>query len=100
VTHDSSVPSTLGYDAHPNRVPVVAGPPRDLAIANRDAVPFVELDWCLTAGLKYRHLVLRSGRQICTSCLGREGIVGNQAVQFCAPCLGDLTSMALKGMSQ
>lgn len=98
VRHDVAVPSTLGYDAHPDRTPTVTGPPRDLTVADRDAVPFVELPWADTRALRYRHTVLRAGRTLCSLCLGREGVVGTPAVQLCTACLLDLNSAAVRAL--
>lgn len=90
LTHDLTVPSTLGYDNHPNRIPVIhGGPERDLVIWNRDEVPFVELPWGHTDALAYRRHVLRSGKHLCCMCLAREGEVGAHATGtvLCRSCL-------------
>lgn len=98
VTHDTSVPSTCNHGGHPDRVPTVSGPPRDLAVTDKDAVPFVELPWADTRALRYRHTVLRAGRTLCTLCLGREGVVGTPAVQLCTVCLLELNSTAVRAL--
>lgn len=99
LTHDTKVPSTLGYDDHPFRTPCVLGEERDVTDTT---APFVELDWCDTRGLKYRRLVLQAGHSLCFLCVGREGEVGNQGagLMLCRPCLAELASAALtKGRS-
>jgi len=95
VTHDPGVPSTLGYDAHPHRVPVTDGPERDVTDTT---APFVEIDWCVTPGLRYRREVIRSGQHLCTFCVGRVGTVGSveQGIMLCNACLAELTSAALR----
>lgn len=93
LTHDTSVPSTLGYDAHPHRVPVLLGPERPLEVPDRDVVPFVELPWGLTAALNYRHQVLRAGRSLCSLCVGREAEIGNRDVALCMVCLDQLNKV-------
>jgi hypothetical protein len=100
VWHDTGVPSTLGYDHHPHRVPVVVGPERDVTVKDPGSVPFVELDWCRTEGLDYRRNVLKAGRSLCFLCTGREGVVGDvkQGITLCTICLGNLTSTALRAI--
>lgn len=100
VTHDTSVPSTLGYDDHPHRQPMLVGPERDPHVASKDAVPFVELPWADTRALRYRREVLRAGRSLCILCLGREAVVGavKEGVMICAVCLTDLNNAAIAGM--
>lgn len=100
IAHDVTIPSTIGHDAHPNRgsaVPHLPTSNADLTIANKDHVPFVEIDWCLTAGLNYRRHVLRAGRHLCTLCVGREGVIGDQkqGVVLCPECLSTLTTAAI-----
>lgn len=97
VTHDTGVPSTLGYDNHPHRTPTVLGPERDPTVTDRDAVPFIELDWCLVKGLNYRRLVIQAGRHLCTFCVSREGVVGNAQVKACLPCLAELGNTVERG---
>jgi hypothetical protein len=94
LTHDVAVPSTLGYDQHPHRVPVLGPelPERDVTDLT---APFVELDWGTTASLAYRREVLRSGGQLCTFCLVRQGNVGNASTMVCTRCLAQLTATAL-----
>ncbi len=92
VSHDVSIPSTLGYDGHPHRVPVVLGPELDPRVSDRDAVPFVELDWCRTQKLQYRREVIQAGRQLCTMCVEREGVVGHRQAMICLPCLAELNN--------
>lgn len=99
VTHDTSVPSTLGYDAHPYRVPVVGPdePERDVTVTDRDAVPFVQLDWAHTSALAYRREVVRGGGTFCVFCGAVEGVCGNAAAKSCIPCIAKLNAAALAG---
>jgi hypothetical protein len=92
VSHDVSVPSTLGYDNHPHRDSVALGPARDFTVADKDAVPFVELSWADTRALRLRREILRAGSHICAFCVTREGVVGNGAVMVCLSCLSGLTN--------
>lgn len=89
VTHDTAVPSTLGYDEHPFRTPVLGPelPERDVTDTR---APFVELDWGLATDLAYRRKVIRAGRQLCAFCVHREGVVGNKLTMACLPCLAEL----------
>lgn len=95
LTHDTTVRSTLGYDHHPHRVPVLGPelPERDVTDLT---APFVELEWCRTEALKYRRLVLQAGRKLCFLCVGREGVVGTGDVVLCRECLAEMTSAALR----
>jgi len=93
VDHDPAVPSTLGYDDHPNRTAIAFGPatrrpPKD--------PPFVELQWDPTRALLYKRNAIRSGRKLCTFCHGREGKVGNKTDMLCVECLSGLTVTALR----
>ncbi len=98
VTHDVSVPSTLGYDNHPNRVPVVLGPP-EYDWSYDEEPPFIELAWNTTAHLDNMRRVLRSGRHLCTVCIAREGVVGmhRDGPVLCHPCLSQFYGAALRG---
>jgi hypothetical protein len=96
LTHDTTVPSTLGYDDHPHRNPVLIGEERDPTITDKNTVPFVELEWGDTRALNYRRHVLRAGRMLCSICLGRESIIGGAAVSLCDVCLADLAGAAIK----
>lgn len=91
VTHDTTVPSTLGYDGHPNRVPTVLdGPVPDPTVTDRWAVPFVELSWAPTAMLERTRRVLRAGGEICAWCLGSSGEtrgIGKAGTLVCISCL-------------
>lgn len=100
VTHDTSVLSTLGYDNHPNRIPVALdGPEPDWCVTERWRVPFVELSWLTTPGLEYQRRVLRAGRHLCATCAWREGVVGrlSAGVMLCLPCLSELQDVAERG---
>ena len=93
VDHDPGIPSTLGYDDHPNRTAIAFGqaerpPPKD--------PPFVELRWAPTQTLRYQREVIREDRKLCTFCLGREGKVGNKTDMLCIECLTGLTVTALR----
>jgi hypothetical protein len=93
LTHDTKVPSTLGYDNHPWRTPCVLGDERDVTDLS---APFVELDWCTTKGLNYRRMVLQAGRQLCLVCVGREGVVGDGKVMVCRECVTELAAVMMR----
>lgn len=100
VTHDTSVPSTLGYDDHPNRTPVVLPEPGapwpDPTVRDRWAVPFVELSWLPSGGLERARQVVRAGRHLCTMCVAREGVVGRRKdpAMVCLRCLAEMAQVA------
>jgi hypothetical protein len=93
VDHDPSIPSTLGYDDHPNRTACRFGKgPREVPVDP----PFVELSWNSSAYLHHQRTVFRAGHKLCTICTRREGKVGNKVDMVCIECLASLTTLALR----
>jgi hypothetical protein len=100
LTHDTAVPSTLGYDNHPNRVPIAfGGPYPDPTIRDRLQVPFAELSWLPTAKLDHVRRALRDGFHICPLCTARKGVVGleREGIMLCQPCINEVYGVALRG---
>jgi hypothetical protein len=93
LTHDTAVPSTLGYDNHPHRTPTVLdGPLPDPTVRPEDRwrVPFVELDWMHSAKLDTVRHLLRAGHHLCQFCLVRPGELAREwapDVKLCHQCL-------------
>lgn len=98
--HDGTVPSTLGYDAHPNRGPGVmlaAGnvAPLDWPEPGED-VPYVDNPWATHAWLVQVRHSLATG-VVCSVCLVRPGEVGSANASACRPCLAALCRTAIQG---
>ena len=106
VTHDTKVPSSLGYDNHPNRTPTVpwedfpdAAPtdPDYWRCSNGDLPPLVENLWAPTGLLDYARRVWRAGRNLCTICMSREAEVGTKDVGLCCQCIATLYATSIRG---
>lgn len=104
VNHDVIVKSTLGYDHHPNRKPSV--PWENFPDANLTSVdywkptgevPMIENPWMPPERMDYVRKVLKAGRQICATCLAREGVVGSQAAMICNTCLSQAWAAVTRG---
>ncbi len=110
VKHDVSVPSTLGYDDHPNRVATVLwdalkGFPKAEKIMQNmitedfwtpvGEVPFVENPWAQTAMLD----AIKKGAHLCSFCTVNVAVAGSPKTdtRICKACLAECVSMALTG---
>jgi hypothetical protein len=96
LTHDATVPSTLGYDQHPNRTPTVPwGDFPDAKLTSVDYwrpdpdTPLVPNPWMPVEKLDYMRRVLKSGSPICAMCLTLEGVVSTRrdGPTVCLRCL-------------
>jgi hypothetical protein len=94
--HDVTVPSSLGYDAHPFRVPSVQRKEGvDLTApwpVPGDAVPVVENPWALPAALAKFRSSVRSPDGVCSVCMAGNAVIrfpGN--VGLCQPCAKQVT---------
>lgn len=97
VTHDISVPSSLGYDLHPNRVPTV--PWRDFPFARLEDPaywrtssdpPLIENPWCSVEKMTHVRRVLKVGGQLCAICLCEEAVFGQKdGHAVCPACVFD-----------
>lgn len=94
VTHDASIPSTLGYDAHPERSPAVPwpGPVEEAWWTPRGDPPYVDCAWNSTARLAQIHRLLKWSH-VCAVCSSREGIVGRGDRRLCRYCLEKMGEM-------
>lgn len=101
IGHDTTVPSTLGYDAHPERetcVPWVEDEPlTDVArwrVARPDDVPWVDCPWNPPQRLAALQQLLRWSA-VCVVCHAREGIVGMRGRRglVCRTCVATCAKM-------
>lgn len=106
VVHDSSIPSSLGYDNHPGRVTPV--PWRDPLFEGIDLragweapaeVPYLETHWTSTRTLLAEEVCVNLGvdPQTCWWCLQRPAFMGSDksGARLCAKCLHDATGTCL-----
>ena len=97
-THDGVLPSTLGYDAHPNRGPAVA-------IDADEAAP---LDWPSSLGAAFTvnpwasagwmttiRDSLRSEGGVCAACMVRPAAIGSAHAALCRPCVMSFVGTAM-----
>jgi len=106
VTHDVGIPSSLGYDDHPNRVPTVPWEnfpdarltdPNYWRCPDGTPPPLVQNPWAPTSLLAYMRRVFRAGRQICAVCTVKEAEVGSKDIGFCCGCVGELYAASVRG---
>ena len=105
--HDVTVPSSLGYDAHPHRSPAVDWVSWDL---ERSGAPYeglqdwpapvapihyVENPWASAATLMQLRTLCADGVPICTACLGAPALYRGPGVQLCRGCGGKVALAAL-----
>lgn len=93
--HDVSVPSTLGFDGHPNRVPTV--PWRDFPLARLEdpgywrattEPPHVENPWMSVSKMQHVRRVLRAGAPVCCICRVEAGQFGHlDGHSVCPACV-------------
>lgn len=105
VKHDASVPSTLGYDGHPNRVTRVAWdtmPDVDIASVEYwrqgiEAPALVECPWMSMGRLQ--QIQSRRGKVVvCAACNGENpAIEFNNGNGICRPCLWQAARAAIMG---
>lgn len=102
VKHDVEVPSTLGYDNHPNRVATVLW--NDERFKEKDLTdpaywkplvdpPFVENPWATSKMLEQ----FRKGIQPCSFCLANPACAGSPktGAKVCRPCLAEMVKQLL-----
>jgi hypothetical protein len=95
VTHDTAIPSSLGYDAHPYRTPTVPARAEDVNLtdparwAKHWDAPWMPNPWMSVDRMTYMRTVLKMGRHICSLCSELEGVVGDakNGVMVCGRCL-------------
>jgi hypothetical protein len=97
VTHDIAVPSLLGYDLHPNRVPTV--PWENFPLARMEDPgywratsdpPHVENPWMSAAKMQHVRRVLVAGARVCSICCTEEGVFGRpNGHAICPACVFD-----------
>ncbi len=106
MTHDTSIPSSLGYDDHPNRVPTVPWsefPDAKLTDSDYWAMPdgveppLIENPWAPTKMLDHVRRIWRAGRNICTLCMVRESVVGSKDVGICNQCVASCYAASVRG---
>ena len=91
VEHDTSIPSTLGYDGHPNRttaVPWGAEPLTDPAYWRQDAPPpWVPNPWMDVGALIQFRKWVKEGVKVCEMCCRESAVVGSATSQIGVRCL-------------
>ena len=101
VEHDTSTRSTLGYDDHPMRSPVVTWRDRDPAAIDwsvgADRPPYLENPWAQGPRLENQRSVLLSGKA-CSICFARVAVAGMQGHEFCGPCLAKFVGPLLNSV--
>ena len=105
--HDVTVPSSLGYDAHPHRSPAVDWVSWDL---ERSGAPYeglqdwpapvapihyVENPWAPAAALMRFRTFVQDGVPICTACLDAPALYRGPGVQLCGACGGKVAVAAM-----
>jgi hypothetical protein len=106
--HDISVPSSLGYDHHPNRTPSVPWqdfPESDLTDPEywtpAPETPHVPNPWMPVEKLEHIRRMLARGGQPCVMCLSLEGVVGPRGGPLvCQNCVAQLSSALILGKAQ
>jgi hypothetical protein len=103
VLHDASVPSSLGYEKHPQRVTPVAwtdplfGPDRRrsvLRVSGEEQVPFLETHWTKHATLLATEIAISLGvdTTVCWFCLERPGNFASDksGTRICGRCVHNI----------
>jgi len=100
VVHDESVPSSLGFDSHPNRVtkvpwtdPLFEGVDLTKGWEVPAQVPFMETHWTQTQTLLSQEISndLGVAPEACWHCLERPAFFGSEksGARMCGKCLSD-----------
>jgi hypothetical protein len=99
VEHDTSIPSTLGYDDHPNRKAYVHWRDEPLTDPSfwRTAAPWVPNTWAPPTYMANIRRMIRAGVYICDMCHSQPAKVGSGTCKVCMGCLSMCTTATLRG---
>jgi hypothetical protein len=94
VSHDVGTSSTLGYDAHPHRLPrTIWDEVVDLDLTDPEYwrvdgdPPYLENPWMSAECLASTRAALKAGQPMCIMCIYRPALVGTKAgVAICGQC--------------
>lgn len=90
-THDIFTPSSLGYDAHPYRVPSVPAVPNPPPWpAPPEDAPYVDNPWAPATYLEAMRTGLSSEGGLCAACMSRSAVVAFGRVPTCLQCSTEL----------
>ncbi len=86
--HDTAVPSSLGYDDHPHRVPSVPWTDaHDLARwPSPEDAPLVDNPWCSASHMAAWRAAVRSEGGLCGACIARPAVAILGHVRLCSHC--------------
>ena len=91
VEHDTEIPSTLGYDAHPNRtsaVPWGDEPMTDISYWQQtEPPPWVPNPWMDVGALIQFRKWVKEGVKVCEMCCRESAVVGSATSQIGVRCL-------------